>query len=784
LTPQITTVLGIILLSVSLFVTGLLPMELVALLVLVSLALSGLLTPAEALSGFSNPAVVTVWAVFVMSGGLSRTGVASRLGRQVLRLAGTGEARLLLVIMLAAAAMSAFMNNVGVAALLLPVVVDIARRTGRPPSRLLMPLAFGALLGGLNTLIGTPPNILVSDALSEQGLSSFQLFDFALVGLPITLAGVAYMILVGRHLLPEHDLVKEALPGSEDRTLHELYSLEERLFLLRVPEHSPLAGRNLAASRLGVALGLNVVAIMRNHQTLLAPRPSSVLQPEDRLLVQGRLDQLTGLGQRDLLIREGPVEVDRLISSEIGIAEVQLIPDSDLVGKTLLQNGFRQRFGVNVLAIRRDGAVRRSNLNNLPLQANDTMLIQGPWAALDVLHSSPDWGLVRSMPGPEVTALYHLSERLIALHVPADSVLVGKSLAEGRLGEAFGLTVLGIERGDATHWVPAAEEQLLAGDILLVEGRPADLETLRGLQGLQIEHELPSDLDTLESGEVGLAEVVLSPHTTLVRKTLHELQFREKYELTVLAIWREGRAYRSKLRDMTLRLGDALLVYGPREKLRMLGSEPDFLVLTEESQQLPRFERAPWAVAVMAGVLVPVMVGWTPISIAAVAGAAMMVVTGCLTMQEAYRYIEWRAVFLIAGMLPLGIAMEQTGAARLLAEGLVTTLGGWGPSAVTAGLFIVGTAATQVMPTPAIAVLLMPIALRIAGELAVSPYALAMTVAVASTTCFHSPVSHPANVLIMGPGGYRFTDYIRVGLPLTLVVLVVHLLVLPVFWPY
>ena len=783
MTPQIATVLGMIVLTVALFVTRLLPIELVALLVLVSLSLSGLLTPAEALSGFSNPAVVTVWAVFILSGGLSRTGVASVLGRQVLRVAGSGEVRLMAVIMLAAAGMSAFMNNVGVAALLLPVVVDIARRTGRPPSRLLMPLAFGALLGGLNTLIGTPPNILVSDALRDQGFSPFQLFDFATVGLPITLAGVAYMVLVGRHLLPARDLVKEALPGSEDRDLPGLYGLEEQLFLLRMPADSPLAGRNLAASRLGAALGLNVVAILRNHQTILAPRPDFVLRPGDRLVVEGRLDELAGLGQRDLLLEEGALATDRLISGEMGIAEARLAPDSDLVGETLLQSGFRQRFGVNVLAIRRDGHVRRTNLNDLPLHADDKLLIQGPWAALDGLRERSEWDFVRPVPGSDLAALYQLHERLIALHVPPDSVLVGKNLAESRLGEAFGLMVLGIERGGATHWMPASEERLQAEDILLVEGRPEDLLTLRGLQGLQVDHELPSDLGTLESEQVGLAEVVLSPHTTLARKTLRRLHFREKYGLSVLAIWREGRAYRTNLRDMALRLGDALLVYGPREKLAVLGSEPDFLVLTQEAQQAPRLGRAPWAVLVMVCVLVPVIMGLTPISIAAVAGAVLMVATGCLTMEEAYRHIEWRAVFLIAGMLPLGMAMEQTGAARLLAEGLLS-LGDLGPPAVTAGLFLLGAAATQVMPTAAVAVLLMPIAFNIASELAISPYTLAMAVAMAASSCFHSPVSHPANILIMGPGGYRYTDYIRVGLPLTLVVLVALLLTLPIFWPY
>jgi di/tricarboxylate transporter len=784
MTPDIALVLGTILLAVVLFVTERLPMEVVALLVLVGLALSGLITPAEALSGFSNPAVVTVWAMFILSGGLARTGVASLLGRHVLRLAGQGEVRLVVVIMLTAGVMSAFMNNVGVAALLLPVTMDIAQRTGSPPSRLLMPLAFGSLLGGLNTLIGTPSNILVSDAARDYGLQPFQLFDFAPVGLPITVVGIAFMVLVGRRLLPQRDPAREELPNSNDRNLREFYGLQERLFLLRLPADSPLAGKTLAQSRLGAVLGLNVVAILRDRRTQLAPNPDTLLHIGDQLLVQGRSDRLAELGRNHLLLEGDALEVDRLVSSEMGIAELRLSPGSSLVGQTLWQSGFRRRFGVNVLALRRGDALRRADLRDLRLQAGDILLVQGPHTALEALHGPPDFEFVRPASGADVADIYHLHERLVALYVPADSTLVGRTLADGRLGEAFGLTVLGIQRGETTHLMPAPEEQVQAHDTLLVEGRTEDLATLRGLEALQVEHQAPADLGALESAEAGLAEVVLSPHTTLAGKTLRELHFREKYGLSVLAIWREGRAYRSNLGDMALRLGDALLLYGPHEKLKVLGSEPDFLVLTEEVQAAPRLKRAPWAVGIMAAVLLPVIVGWVPISIAAVAGAVLMVLTGCLTMEEAYRHIEWRAVFLIAGMLPLGLAMEQTGTAQFLAEGLVATLGGLGPLAVVAGLFLLGAAATQVMPSAAVAVLLAPMAFNAAVSLGISPYALLMAVAMAASASFLSPVAHPANLLIMGPGGYRFVDYIRVGLPLTLVVLVVLLLVLPVFWPF
>jgi di/tricarboxylate transporter len=235
---------------------------------------------------------------------------------------------------------------------------------------------------------------------------------------------------------------------------------------------------------------------------------------------------------------------------------------------------------------------------------------------------------------------------------------------------------------------------------------------------------------------------------------------------------------------MELRLGDALLLYGSREKLRILGSEPDFIVLTEEAQEAPRLNKAPVAVLIMALVLLAVILDVTHIAIAAVVGVALMILTRCLTMEEAYRSIEWKAVFLIAGMLPLGIAMQKTGAANFLAERMVSLIGDLGPLAVMAGLFILAALASQVMPNPAVAVLLAPIALNTASDLGVSPYPLMMAVAVSASAAFLSPVGHSANVLIMGPGGYRFSDYTKVGLPLTLVVLLVVLVVMPIFWPF
>jgi di/tricarboxylate transporter len=406
--------------------------------------------------------------------------------------------------------------------------------------------------------------------------------------------------------------------------------------------------------------------------------------------------------------------------------------------------------------------------------------VQGPRKQIDTIQEETD--LVVSQPKP--AELDHLEERLMVVSLPEDSPFAGRTLTESRLGNAYGLGVMGIVREGETNLMPNPEEKLVAGDTLLVKGKQENLQALEGLQGLEIDSATPPGLTDLESEDIGLMETMLSPYTTLAGKTLHEIHFRAKYGLSVMAIWREGHAYRSNLRDMALRFGDALLLYGPREKFTLLGSEPDFLVLSEEVQQPPRRNKTLISVLIMAAVLLPVILGWLEIAIAAVAGVVLMILTGCLTIEEAHRSIQWKAIFLIAGMLPLGIALQNTGAASFLAQEMIRLVGAWGPTAIMAGLFILAALSSQVMPNPAVAVLLAPIALNTASDLGISPYPLLMAVAVSASAAFLSPVGHSANIMVMGPGGYRFSDFLKVGLPLTLVVLVVVVLVMPIFWPF
>jgi di/tricarboxylate transporter len=603
MTGEIALMLGILGVAILFFVSDWLRVDVVALLVLLALILTGLVTPGEAFSGFSSPAVITVWAIFIVSGGLFHTGVATQLGDRLLRLVGSSQSRLTGLLMATVGLMSGVMNNVGATAVLMPAVVSISRRTRINASRLLLPLAYGSLLGGLTTLIGTPPNILVSDALSTAGLEPFSLFDFAPVGLAALVVGVAYMTLFGRRLLP-------------DRT---------------------------PAERLGAAVG----------------------------------------------------------------------PDVDLID------------------------------------------------------------------------LYKLGESLFRVRIPIGSPLIGQTLAESGLRQDFELSVIGLERQGETRLAVNRDTVLRRGDILLVEGLMDHLVWADETGYFDLQPGVGVDDRDLQSEAVGMAEVLLSPHSRLVGKTLTDIHFRDKYHLTVLAILRDGRPKRTGLAELPLRFGDTLLVQGRRQDIRLLQGEPDYVVLGDVDEALPiRARKAPLAAGLVLVMLVPVVAGWLPISAAALLAGLLMVLTGCQTMDEAYNSIEWKAVFLVAGTLPLGIALENTGTAWFLAGLMVDAVGGLGPMALLAGFYIFTNLLTQFMSNAASTVLIAPIAIGVAQQVGGDPRALLMAVAVAASSGFLTPVAHQSNVLVMGPGGYRFGDYFKAGLPLDLLTFAVVMLVLPLVWPW
>jgi di/tricarboxylate transporter len=589
-------VLGILAVAVVLFISEKLRVDVVALLVLVALVLTGLVTVDEAFSGFSSPAVITVWAVFIVSGGLTRSGVADLIARQVVRLAGRSPLRLTVLIMVAVGVMSAFMNNIGAVAILLPAVMSVARETDMPPSKLLIPLAWASLLGGNMTMIGTPPNILASSILESYGdIEPFRFFDFTPMGVVVLTAGILYIVILGRRLLPR-------------RT----------------------AGGDLA----------------------------------DSYPVQEYL------------------------------TEVRVADDSPLIGKTIREADLENRFGLNVIHV------------HLCCQEGETV----------------------------------------------------SAMTEHRL-----------EPGDELHLEATAEAILVADQTLGLAPVPD-----RPIQPWEPEPGRPA---------FDLAEVVLAPSSSLRGKTLREIDFRSRFGLAVLAIRHEGTTLFARLGDVALDLGDSLLLQGSVDKINLLRRERDFLLLDMPPLETRRTHKAPVSVAILLGVLVVVAAGWLHVSAAMFIGALLMVLSGTLTMDEAYRSIEWKSVFLIAGMLPLGLAMENTGTAQFLADRIVDLVGDWGPLAVMMGIYVMSGLLTEVMSNAAATVLAVPIAIDAARSLGADPHAFVMAIVIAASTSFLMPIGHQANVLVFGPGGYRFTDYTRVGVWLNIILFVLTALVLPLIWP-
>lgn len=596
MTAEIALVLLILGVSIVLFASEKVRVDVVAMLVLLSLLLTGLLTPEEAFSGFSNPAVITVWAIYIVSGSLTITGIADFIGRYMGRVAGTGEARLVFVIMVTVAAMSAFMNNIGATAVLLPVAITLGRKANIPPSKLLIPLAFASLLGGVTTLIGTPPNLLASDALAEVGLEPFSLFDFTPMGLIIVVSSITYMTLIGRHLLPRY----------EETTHHE---------------------------------------------------------------------------------------------------------------------------------------------------------------------------------AADLTTEYQIRDFLAEIHVQSNSPMIGKTFVESRLGEEYDLTVVGLQRDDRLRLGIMPNTHIRAGDILVVRGSQNEILKIGDRIGVSIVPELVVSDKDLKSSEVTVTELIVSQKAHFIGHTLKEADFRSRYGVTVLAIWREESPVDGRLAEVPLRLGDTLLVQGRRERIELLREDPAFLLLRTPKEPNRRLHKAPLNLLIFVTMISLVGAGVLHISVAAVLGAILSVLTGCLNMDEAYDSIEWKSVFLIAGMLPMGIAMENTGTAQFLADTMINVMGGMGPRAVLIGLFVLTTVLTAFMSNAAAAVLVAPIAIQTAFSLGVSPHAFVMGIAITASNSFVTPIGHQACVLVYGPGGYRFFDFAKVGLPLTVLIWLLMIVFLPVFFP-
>jgi len=579
-----------------LLITEILRPDLAALLVLVILGVTGTVKPQEVFAGFSGSAVMTLIAISMIGAALHKTGVTLVLSRWMLRLGNKNDATLILITFLTAAGLSLFMNNIAVVGILLPAVMTLTRSASVSPSRLLLPLAYGTILGGMATLF-TTSNIVVSGALRDAGFAPFGVLDFFPIGSPLVILGAVYMVTAGRHMLltvqPEG---RDGLLTQLGARLTELYNLKRNLAEIMVLPNSPLAGKTISAGDWRKKLGLTIIGIIRKGQPYLGPKRSEIILPGDRLMVHGLVDS----------------------------------------------------------------------------------------AKIDEFHL----------------------------------ITVAGSLAQ------------------------------------------------------------PNVVNEV----IKLAELILPPHSTMIGKTLRDLNFREKYHLTVVAIWRSNCPVEEDLADLRLQAGDALLVQGTARRIRLLHGDPDIVLLEEDPDAVLAPGKIYLALGITLVALVTAATGLVPVAETILAGAVLLVVTGCMNMNDAYRSIEWKVIFLIAGMWPLSTAIRDTGLASLAVNSLLGLLGDIAPLWIALALILIAMLLTQFMSGQVAALVVAPLALAAATSAQIDSRALGMAVALGCSLAFPTPYGHPVNIMVMSSGGYNFRTYARIGIPLTILVILAILAGLAIFW--
>lgn len=775
MTLEIAFLLVLLAAMVYCFMSEILPVELTAFVGLLVLVLTDYVKVEDAFEGFSSPAVMTMFSIFFVSGALLQTGVADSVGGKLHSLVGSREVPLIILVMLVAGVLSAFMNNVAAAAVMLPAISSLARQAGLAPGRLFMPLSFGAILGGTTTLVGTPPNILAAEVLAEGSDQRLSLFDFTPIGLALLGVGILFMTTIGRRLLPSDTLSKGAQEASRLTTA---YRIEDRLTEIRVPKGSALDGVQLREAKIGRALDVRVLSVKRGSQKYMAPGPDFELHGGDTLLVDGKYRDLRQLlTVEGISVQEADAEHLEEVSHRVRGVVLRLRKGSGLVRRTLAELRFRHRFGVLVVGVRRKGETRRHQLAQLALEEDDELLVLASHEQLEALAEQKAFEFV----GTEVPASDLLKERLFHIAVSEGSTLAGLTVGESRIGELSGLTIVGILRRGETLLVVSVDEVIQAEDELLIAGEPDRVLDLLELGNLELLSRAARQ--ELESEEVSVVEAVVAPRSEVVGSSIRELRFRDRYQLQVLALWRKGGAIHRDLPSQVLRLGDALLLHGPRDKVHLLSDDPDFVLLGGEVRPPRRSDKA-WVALGSLGVMIAMVVsGAYPIHIAAFAGAVTSVLFGALTMEEAYRSIEWKALFLVAAILPVGGAMESSGAADLIASSVTSLAESYGVYAFLAALVILASLLSQGLDGAPTVVILGPVVLLTAEQLGVSPQPLMLAVGMAASAAFMTPFSHKANLLVMSAGGYRAMDFVKVGTPLTIVVLALIVFLVPFFFP-
>ncbi|ECC9539240.1 SLC13 family permease [Salmonella enterica subsp. salamae] len=605
---ELIWVLSLLAIAVVLFATGKVRMDAVALFVIVAFVLSGTLTLPEAFSGFSDPNVILIAALFIIGDGLVRTGVATVVGTWLVKMAGSSEIKMLVLLMITVAGLGAFMSSTGVVAIFIPVVLSVSMHMQTSPSRLMMPLSFAGLISGMMTLVATPPNLVVNSELLREGLHGFSFFSVTSLGVVVLALGIVYM-LVMRFML------KGDAPGQQ-------------------------AGKR------------------RTFRDLI------------------REYRLTGRARR-LAIR----------------------PGSPMVGQRLDDLKLRERYGANVIGVERWRRFRRVIVN--------------------------------------VNGVSEFRAR--------DVLLIDMSAAEVDLREF-------------------CAEQLLEPMIL------------RG--------EYFSD----QALDVGMAEISLIPESELIGKSVREIAFRTRYGLNVVGLKRDGVALEGSLADEPLLMGDIILVVGNWKLISQLGQKGrDFVVLNmpvEVSEASPAHSQAPHAIFCLVLMVALMLTDEIPNPIAAIIACLLMGKFRCIDAESAYKAIHWPSIILIVGMMPFALALQKTGGVSLVVQGLMDIGGGYGPYMMLGCLFVLCAAIGLFISNTATAVLMAPIALAAAKSMGVSPYPFAMAVAMAASAAFMTPVSSPVNTLVLGPGNYSFSDFMKLGVPFTLIVMAVCIVMIPMLFPF
>lgn len=610
MTNELITVLILLLACMVLFIANKPRMDVVALLMLMALPLTGILTVDETMAGFSDANVILIALLFVIGEGLVRTGIALQMGDVLLARSGKSETRLIIYLMLTVAGLGAFMSSTGVVAIFIPVVLGVAARIKVPPGRLLMPLSFAGLISGMLTLVATPPNLILDSALERGGHERLSFFSFTPIGLAVLAAGTVYMLFA-------------------------------RNWIQRSSDEDPAN------------------------------------QPPQRGIKQF-------------------IQEYRLADTGCSL---RIRKSSPLIGRTLKQSELRSRYAINVVAIQRRTRFQLELVN------------------------------------------------------------------------------------------PTAQTEIKADDLLMVDlskAEPLSKETLKEIGAKAID--LRGNYFTDQSREVGMAEILVPPDSDLIGKTLYDIRFRSRHGLTVIGIRRQGEIINHDVHAVKLRLGDVLLVIGPWASIRRLQlKHKNFVVLTlpaESELAAPSLKQAPFAILSIIIMVVLMVTGIVPNVLAALIACLFMGATGCLTMNSAYKSIHWQSLIVIVGMMPFAVALQKTGGVQIAVEGFLSVFRDTPPRALLAGLFALTSFIGVFISNTATAVLMAPIALSIAAQIGASPVPFAITVAMAASSAFMAPISSPVNMLVYTPGNYRFTDFLRVGVPFTLLVLIITIVLVPVLFPF